>query len=589
MKIERVCAAVGVAVLSGSAFGAGTPEFVDVTQQALGSIVSHQSSTYLSKHGFAMMSGGGAVGDFNNDGWQDIFYLGGGDQADKLFINNHDGTFSDAAGAWGIDWSHMGIGASVGDFDNNGWLDMYISSLGDITGSPSQGMHRLYRNNGDGTFTDVAVQAGVNRTTTFVPDGFGSTFGDYDLDGDLDLYVTGWWANNDHNRLYRNNGDGTFTNVTAQAQLDVPQIRAFSPAFVDMDGDGYPELLLTADFKTSHYFINNGDGTFTDTDQANGTGVDDNGMGHAIADFDGDGDLDWYVTSVHSDWDHSEVPLWADRTPGTGNMLYLNDGNHEYSEVSVAAGVNDGGWGWGVVPVDIDHDGRVDIFETNGWNEPNGFDVTEWIGDRSYVYKSLGGGAFEEVGIACGVNDTELGRGILRIDYDNDGDQDLVMLSFGGRITLYESKVAGQENTNWIRLLLDTDQNNLLAPDGFGARVEVTVGAQTQVGMMHASPSYLAVSEQSVHFGLDAATTIDQIFIRWPNGTVTIRTNVIANQTMTIAASRPGDVNDNGSVDVGDLTSVLKALGEGVHPADANGDSVVDVNDISYVLFRLGT
>jgi hypothetical protein len=568
----------------------GAPEFVDVTQQVLGSIVVHESSTYLATHGFAMMSGGGAVGDFNNDGWQDFLFLGGGDQADKLFINNQDGTFTDNAGAWGVDWSHMGIGASVGDFDGDGWLDIYVTSIGDIGSPIAEGMHRLYHNNGDGTFTDVAQAAGVHHTTSFHADGFGSTFGDYDLDGDLDLFVTGWWPNSDHNRLFQNNGDGTFTNVTAPAQLSTVLVQGFSPAFVDMNGDRYPELLLAADFGTSHYYINNGDGTFTDTNQANGTGIDANGMGHAIADFDGDGDLDWYVTSIHSEIDFADLPpLWQERIPGTGNMLYLNDGNHQFTELSVPAGVNDGGWGWGTVPVDIDHDGKVDLFETNGWTEPNAEESPEWVGDRSYVFRGIGGGAFEEIGIACGVDDAELGRGALRIDYDNDGDQDMIMLSTGGRLTVYESRIAGKSGASWIRIFLDTDSNNLLAPDGYGARVELTAGGQDQTGFMHAAPSYLSVSEQSVHFGLNTEATIDQIMVRWSNGTVTVRNAVPANQTLVIAAPRPGDVNESGAVDVGDITNVLKSLGDGTSPSDANGDGSVDVNDISYILFRLGS
>jgi len=291
------------------------------------------------------MIAGGAIGDFNNDGNQDIFVPTGGENPDQLWINNGDGTFTDRASAWGIAYEHMGVGTAVGDYNNDGWLDIFVTSFGPATGQLRPGAHLLYRNNGNGSFTDVAVVAGVNRSSATAADGFGAAFGDFDLDGDLDLVVLSWRPATDGNRLYRNDGDGTFTDVTDDAGLaGLIECRAFSPRFADMDGDRYPELLIAADFGTSRYLVNNTDGTFTDFTAGSGTGVDGNGMGATIADFNGDGLFDWYVTSIYT-----PNPLLG--IPGTGNMLYMNKGNHVYSESSALTGVKDGGWGWGTVAV----------------------------------------------------------------------------------------------------------------------------------------------------------------------------------------------------------------------------------------------
>ena len=196
-------------------------------------------------HGF---HGGGAVGDFNRDTFPDVFYPAGGNSPDKLFINNGDGTFTDQAVAWGIDESHRSTAAAVGDYNRDGLLDIYVTSLGPDTGNQT-GYHKLYRNNGDDTFTDVAVAAGVNQSSATSADGWGAAWGDYDLDGDLDLAVAGW-STNDGNRLFRNNNDGTFTDVTDSVGLaSLAGTNGFAPRFVDMDGDRYPEIIWIGRFR----------------------------------------------------------------------------------------------------------------------------------------------------------------------------------------------------------------------------------------------------------------------------------------------------------------------------------------------------
>ncbi len=407
LMASSLAAAGGAMVLAGPALG--QPNFIEAATDA-GLAMTHapfQSAQWA----IVVMTAGGAVGDFNNDGWQDLFVVSGGTEPDKLFINDGDGTFTDQAAAWGLTDQHRGVGAAVGDYNNDGWQDIYVTSLGLITAPVTTGAHRLYRNDAGTGFTEVAAAAGVNTTSTTQPDGFGSAFGDYDLDGDLDLFVAGWEFNSAGNRLFRNNGDGTFTDVTVAAGVLDLSVHGFAPHFVDMDGDRYPELLLAADFGTSRYFVNDGDGTFTDYTTESGTGLDGNGMGQAVGDINNDGLFDWYVSSIRTE----------NTSLGTGNMLYLNLGGHSYTEISVAAGANDGGWGWGTVAVDLFHDGLVDLVETNGWPSD------EWVNEQAKVFANNGDLTFDEIAPTCGFSHIGQGRGLVNFDADNDGDQDFVV------------------------------------------------------------------------------------------------------------------------------------------------------------------
>ena len=471
----------------------------------------------------ARMLGGAAAGDFNNDGWVDLFVVGGGLRPDAFFINMGDGTFEDRAVEAGLADPHLGAGTAVGDYNGDGWLDLYVTSWGDPL-APTTGQHRLYRNNGDGTFTDVAVEAGVNQTAPFIRDGFGATFGDYDLDGDLDLYVGGWFRESDGNRLFRNNGDGTFTDVTAEAGLDFPEhVFGFSPCFVDMDRDAYPELLLVADIETSHYLVNNGDGTFTNYTAESGTSLEQNGMGSAVADFNNDGLPDWYVTAVH------DYEL-AGRGPG--NRLYYNLGEHQFEELAAAAGANDGGWGWGTVGVDVNHDGLVDIVETNGW-------IWEaYVGIMSRVWLNNGDDTFSEVAGTTGFDHTLQGRGLLSFDYDRDGDRDFVVTAWNDDLRLYRNDLAGPD-TNWLQVVLDTNDVPTLAPDGYGSRLVVRIGDQELHRDVVNCSNYLTHSELTAHFGLGAAEVVDELRVEWTDGNVTIVTDIAANQTVTVSPALP--------------------------------------------------
>ena len=557
----RLVLIAGIARVGASPVLAAEPAFSDQTS------TTGVAMTFVTGAGYShwTYTGGGVAGDFNRDGFQDLFVLAGNNR-DKLYINNGNGTFTDRALDWNLTAVHKGKGASVGDFDRDGWLDIYVTSAG-ATGSIGPCKHKLYRNNGNGTFTDVAAAAGVLCTAPAVEDGFGSAFGDYDLDGDLDLFVGGFAAANAGNRLFRNNGNGTFTDVTAAIGLFAasPNVSAFAPRWVDMNEDDYPELLLEADFGTTRYFRNNRNGTFTDITATTGTSHEENGMGQAVGDFNADGMFDWYVTSIYYpdlDW--------------TGNKLYLNQGNHVYTEVAAAAGVDNGGYAWAPLAVDFNHDGMQDLATTNGDANPS----SPFADEQSYLWMNNGNGTFTEKAIAAGLVHYGEGRGMVNLDYDNDGDQDVVIFANGESVRVFRNDLTGP-STSWLRVVLDTRSAPDSAPDGMGSRVWVTAGGVTQLRYLSSGDNYLSQSELTAHFGLGSAGTIDLLKVRWPNGQEAQVANVAANRNVTLLAQgacapAPSEVNN----------LRLERLGGGLlftwtNTADADDYVVVEDSDPS--------
>lgn len=575
--------AVGLAGL-GLAAGqvAGQPALSNETAGA-GLVATHMADLVAIPAAQEWQTGGLAVEDFNNDGSMDIFWIGGGLTADKLFMNNGAGGFVDLAAAWGIADLHCGNGAAAGDYNGDGWVDLYVTSFGAPGAEGPPGAHRLYRNDSGTGFTNVAADAGVNYScpqATNNPSGYGAAFGDYDLDGNLDLCVVSWWGDSELNpggddgtRLYHNKGDGTFEDVTDAALGGaVHGIWGFQPAFADMDGDRYPELLISADFETSRYLVNNADGTFTDMTVASGTGLDDNGMGQTVADFANNGKFDWYVTSVYSPTPPPDHP---------GNMLYLSQGGHSYIEAAGFAGVLDGRWGWGTIAIDLDHDTWLDILEVNGR------DAAPYANQPARLWRNNGGFFFTEMAAAAGFDHADEGRGIAYLDADNDGDLDVVVSTNAGPLAYYVNQTP--DIGAWLRIKLDTGNNPTLAPNGFGTRVLATVGGNTYRRIMNSSPSYLATSELRVHFGLGDATVVDTLRFEWAKGYVTEMTDVAVNQQMTVQAPQLGDIDADGAVGVVDLLGLLGGWGPcPAAPApclaDLDNDGQIGVTDLLVIL-----
>ncbi|MHC4910575.1 MAG: FG-GAP-like repeat-containing protein [Planctomycetota bacterium] len=569
-----LCGSVVVAVVAVDAHG--QVSFTDISDDSQISAL-HQPQDETIPAAGEWMTGGMAAGDFNADGLIDLFVVSGGGGPDHLYINNGDGTFDDEALAWGLNQVHCGNGAAVADYDGDGDLDIYVTSFGFAGGEPQVGANRLYRNNGS-SFSEVAFAAGVNVASDIIASGYGGAWGDYDLDGDLDLAVASWGHQTDGNRVYRNDGDGTFTDVTTTTiGSDAISVWGFQPAFADINGDLFPELLISADFESSRYYANNGDGTFANMTASSGTGLDDNGMGQTVADLDRDGKLDWYVTSIHKDNPQPDDMI--------GNMQYRSVGNHLFDEVSGVSGTNDGGWGWGAVAFDVDHDGHIDIVETNGREAAGG----EWLAESSKLFHNNGDGTFSEIAAASGLEHYDSGRAIVKFDLENDGDLDVAIFTNAGPVNVYRND---STTGNWLLLEFDTSTHPHLAPGGFGTRVEATVMGETLVRYVDGSPSYLATIAPIAHLGLGDAKVIDSLTITWSRGYTTTMTDVQVNQRLTITAPMPGDFNGDGAVAVEDLVTLILAWGEvtdaaGV-TADMNLDGQVDVQDLVAVITAWG-
>lgn len=469
----------------------------------------------------ARMIGGAGVGDFDRDGRQDLFVIGGGLGRDALFHARPDGTFVDIAASAGLlGEPHLGAGVAVADYDADGWLDIYVTSHGP-THAPGPGHHRLYRNQGDLTFQEVAREAGVHRTSRRVADGYGAVFADFDLDGDLDLFVAGWEEGSRGNRLFRNQGDGTFVDVTRRVGIVDDGIRGFSPCLLDTDGDRYPELMLVADFGTSRYWENRRGRRFIDRTRSSGAGLEWSGMGTAMADLDGDGRIDWYSTAIFDAEDAGR---------GDGSKLYLNRGGHTWEEVAGAAGVDDGGWGWGAVAVDLDLDGRLDLVATNGWN------FEAYREDTTRVWMATGDVRFEDAAMASGLVHDLHGLGVVAFDLDADGDRDIAVTAPNDELHVYRNEL--QPGSAWLRVFLDTRDTDL-PPDGIGSHVVVRSGGREQHRWIGGCSEYLTTSELSAHFGLGDAEVVDEVLVEWTDGTSTRVTDVVPRQTLSL---RPGGV-----------------------------------------------
>ncbi len=568
-----VCASGGMALGGGGNDGA--MRFVDATESS--------GLVFTQRHGpsprYSAFLGGGSVADFNNDGFNDLYALGNGGTPDCLFINNGDGTFTDQARDWGMNDVQYAYGSSSVDFNNDGYLDLFVTSYGSVLGGPSRtGELKLLMNNGpdakgNWSFTNVALEGGVNMLDDEIVDGTGTAWGDIDLDGDLDLFVGAYYARRQLSKLFRNDGPDEggvwrFTDITVESGVVSQDWSVFVPGFMDVNNDRYPELIAISDHGSSLLFLNNQDGTFTDrTDLAPRiSGL--NGMGLDFGDVNRDGLVDFYATNIH--WNGTQI----------GNQLLVQQPDGSFEDTSLSSDCYAGYWGWGCVMADLDHDGDTDIVETNGMG-------TGVVSSPAVLFENNGdGSSFEQVAEQSGLVHTLLGRGLVKFDADNDGDLDIAIYASGQDLSFYRNEIISEgsspkEPTHWVRVLLDTRDDDRLAPQGIGAVVTVRAGGEDWVMPMHSGSSHCSSSPVEVHAGIGANTTIDVLRVAWADGSFTTMTDVDADQILTIAAPRlRADLDGSGVVDFMDIESLVSRFIGGDLSVDYNGDWRLNLQDV---------
>ena len=529
-------------ITAGGVVAKGTIVFKDVTAESGLASWRYASGTPEKKYIVESLGGGVALLDYNHDGWLDIYLVNGmtydamNGKAEPphaaLFRNNHDGTFTNVAAQAGVTNDRWGVGVAVGDFNNDGWPDIYVTNI--------SGGNRLYRNNHDGTFTDVAAKAGVALGTWST----GPTFGDYDGDGFLDLFVPGYVSydfkhpavagsdqvvSNDclfrnvpvfcgprglrgeHDHLFHNNGNGTFTDVSEKAGVaDAPGYYGLTALFVDLDGDGKPDLLVANDSTPNYLYHNKGDGTFEDLSFESGYAVNGQGrptatMGIAVGDYLNNGKLDIADSDFSDDYD----------------VLYRNDGSLSFSDVSYASGIASPtvpflGWGDGFI--DFDNDGWKDLFLANGHVYPE-VDKHDWgtsFAQRPLLFRNMRDGKFSLMpavkggGLALALR----ARGAAFGDLFNDGRIDVVINNLDGPPTLLRN--INPDHNHWVEFRLIGGKGE--PRDAIGAAVFLTAGGITQRGDVLSGGSFASSNDPRVHFGLGQATRIDHVELSWPGG-----------------------------------------------------------------------
>ena len=496
------------------------------------------------------MATGCAFFDYDNDGWIDIFILGGRrlqntppNASNRLYKNNRDGTFTDVtakSGLGGADWAQ---GVCVGDFDNDGFEDLFLTYYG---------QNRLMRNNGDGTFTDVTAKAGLLHPKARYSTG--CSFVDYNRDGHLDLFVSNYLdidmatapkpsmeipncnyegvpticgptgLTKAQNYLYRNNGDGTFTDVSKESGVAAARgSYGLSVVCFDADEDGWPDIFVACDVSPSLLLMNNHDGTFREEGLFRGVAVSGEGrqmggMGAAAGDYNLDGHTDIVKTHFY----HQP------------HGLYRNDGKGNFDDVTIPAGLGKETrfvcFGAGIV--DFDNDGYPDILLTSGSVYPQIAKVSPTLPARSPIllFRNQGDGTFIQLGADAGpaLEASHCGRGAAFGDFDNDGDMDVVIMNVNEPPSLIRNDAP--PGNHWIKIRLEGTKSNRSA---LGARVVVRYGGKVQVQELMSQTSFLSANDPRLHFGLGAAATAD-VEIRWPLGAVEKFPGLAAGQLVTI-------------------------------------------------------
>ena len=523
------------------------PVFVDVTEAA-GIHFKHSNGKTEQKHIIETMGSGVVFFDYDTDGDADLYFVNSGNipQARQdaqqahlgnvLYRNDGDGRFTDVTETSGTGDTGYGMAAAAGDIDNDGYADLYVANFGQDT---------LYRNNGDGTFTDITEAAGIDNTLW----GIAAVYLDFDVDGDLDIFVVNYLVYElsmpvttfkgivgyGHPRsyegtpdvLYRNNGDGTFTNIAETAGVTNPtEGRGMAAVACDYDNDGFPDIYVANDTNRNFLYHNNGDGTFTDESLFIGVGYDESGvaegsMGIDCGDYNGDGWLDLIVANSEK------------------ATLYRNEEGLFFADATAESGLQQPTLpfvGFSPLFLDYDNDGHLDLFCANGHPQ----DVIEILMDhetyaqRDQMFQNRGDGTYADVSETAGAYFTEtlVGRAAATADYDNDGDTDIVIMNSNQRAVLLRND--GGNANNWIGIKLVGSQRNR---DGIGAKVTVSTADMTQIREVKSGSSYASGSDTRLLFGLGENQRVEKIAIVWQGGTTQVLKDVSINQILTIVAS----------------------------------------------------
>lgn len=538
-------------ITAGGFVKSGPVIFLDVAKQAGLTKWRNVTGTPQKRVIIEAKGSGVCLLDYNHDGWLDIYLVNGSTfeahegKAEPphaaLFRNNHDGTFTDVTQQAGVANDRWGLGCAVGDYDNDGWPDLYVTNVG---------ANRLYHNNRDGTFTDVAEKAGValaGPSPDIAVDHTGATFGDYDGDGRLDLFVAGYikfdFSNppvagskaaggslcqyrgvnvmcgprglegaGDH--LFHNNGDGTFTDVSVKAGVSDPNgYYGLGTLFVDVNNDGKPDLVVANDSTPNYLYINKGDGTFDDQSYMSGFALNQDGrevanMGLAAGDYENNGHLDLVSTDFSDDYD----------------LVFHNDGTGNFTDLSYKTGIAAPtipfvGFGDGFL--DYDNDGWKDLLIVNGNVYPQADQHPEWgisYAQRPLLFHNLHNGTFALVPAVegTGLAEVGVGRGAAFGDLFNDGKIDVVINNLDGVPMLLRNVDA--DHNHWVELSLVGGAKS--PRDAVGTTVYLTAGGIRQRGDVLSGGSYLSSNDMRVHFGLGQATHVDAVEIHWPSGRV---------------------------------------------------------------------
>jgi len=538
-----------VAVLA--APDAGSATFRDVTQQA-GIHFVHNNGAFGKKFLPETMGTGVAFIDYDNDGWPDIFLVNGMDwpghvqkrSTPKLYHNNHDGTFTDVTHKAGLDVEIFGMGVAVGDYDNDGYDDLFVTCYG---------QSHLFHNNGNGTFTDMTQKAGLMGPKEF---STSAAWVDYDKDGHLDLVVGNyvqWTAETDLYctldgksksyctpesykgtavRLWHNRGNGTFEDVTQKAGLGDPTSKTLGVAVLDYDNDGWPDLLFSNDTQPNKLYRNNGNGTFTEKAVVAGVafsedGVARAGMGVDAADYDHSGLASLLITN----FSNQMLSLYHNE----GKGLFVDEAPR--SEIGRASLLT---LGFGCFFFDYDLDGWQDVLVANGHIDA---DIQRVQSNVKYampphLFRNVGKGKFEEVTKSVGqaFASPRVGRGAAYADINNDGRLDLLLSTNGGPVYLFRNEAQGAAASNRsLRIKLVGTKSNR---DGIGTVVKLTAGGETQTEMLRSGSSYLSASELVLTFGLAHNEKAETIEIHWPSGQTDRLSSVPAGGTITVTEAK---------------------------------------------------